>query len=194
MGAWRWVAWLVIAGCKHDTVDMSQLDQDDDGSKFFDDCDDLDSRRSPDFVEIKDNGIDDDCSPKNAPKELMDEDGDGYPVETHDDWLAAFPDPDPSADIWPELAWPDVADCDDHPEDGGASIFPGATDIAYDGIDEDCAGDDDYDFDRDGFVRDVDAESSALPAGDCDDTRADVYPGAPETADGIDSDCDGVAD
>ena len=42
----------------------------------------------------------------------------------------------------------------------------------------------DYDHDRDGYA----------PAdGDCDDTDASVYPGAPETAgDGIDQDCDGA--
>ena len=38
-------------------------------------------------------------------------------------------------------------DCDDNDE----LIYPGATDTWYDGIDSDCAGDDDYDRDKDGF-------------------------------------------
>lgn len=40
----------------------------------------------------------------------------------------------------------------------------------------------------------VDADGDGYTAcqGDCDDTRADVHPGAPEPADGIDHDCDGV--
>jgi hypothetical protein len=174
---------------------LTSLDQDNDGSKYFDDCDDLDGTRSPEFAEIKDNGIDDDCLPKNGPKELMDEDGDGYPVETHDDWLAAHPNPIPSADIWPELAHPDIADCDDDPVTG-PNVFPDATDVAYDGVDADCAGDDDYDFDDDGYVRDQDADKSSLPAGDCDDIRSDIHPGAEgdEWYDGIDTNCDGVND
>jgi hypothetical protein len=39
---------------------------------------------------------------------------------------------------------------------------------------------------------DLDGDSYSLADGDCDDTRAWVYPGAPEACDGLDSDCDGV--
>ena len=74
-------------------------------------------------------------------------------------------------------------DCDD----GDASIFPGAVEVAGDGIDQDCDGADLIaDADGDGF--------DALAAGgtDCDDGDASVFPGAPEIAgDGIDQDCDG---
>jgi hypothetical protein len=55
----------------------------------------------------------------------------------------------------------------------------------YDGVDSDCAGDDDYDQDQDGFRDDV----------DCDDQDALTYPGAIEVwYDGVDSDCDGWSD
>src|SRR6056297_1332740 len=75
-------------------------------------------------------------------------------------------------------------DCDD----SDASIYPGATEICGDGIDQDCDGSDltcpeDIDDDGDGYTENE---------GDCDDTDASIYPGATEICgDGIDQDCDG---
>ncbi len=90
-------------------------------------------------------------------------------------------------------------DCD--PEDG--NVFPGAEEIWYDGIDGDCAGDDDYDADKDGWVateyqgletRGVNG-SGGLRAGDCDDGNDAINPATPDTwYDGIDSDCAGNDD
>ncbi len=77
-------------------------------------------------------------------------------------------------------------DCDD----SDASVYPGAEDEWYDGVDSDCAGDSDYDMDGDGF--DSDVENGG---GDCDDQDASIYPGAPDDwYDGIDSDCAGNSD
>ena len=68
-------------------------------------------------------------------------------------------------------------DCDD----GNADINPGMEETWYDGVDADCAGDDDYDQDGDGVQVDE----------DCNDTDASIYPGAPdEWYDGVDSDCE----
>jgi hypothetical protein len=117
-----------------------------------------------------------------------------------------------------------AGDCWDLPEGpgdteahglSGADIFLGAEEVHYDGIDQDCGGDDDYDQDGDGYVPDsyeglltygVDG-SGALPAGDCLDGAAEgawtgwegggesVHPGAPdEWYDGYDSDCGGDDD
>ncbi|MCK5405503.1 MAG: hypothetical protein KAI75_09715, partial [Desulfobulbaceae bacterium] len=72
-----------------------------------------------------------------------------------------------------------IYDCNDD----DASIYPGATEIAHDGIDQDCDGADLNDVDGDGFS----------VTNDCNDEDASIYPGAPETAyDGIDQDCDGA--
>ncbi|HET8634617.1 MAG TPA: MopE-related protein [Gemmatimonadales bacterium] len=43
-------------------------------------------------------------------------------------------------------------------------------------------------------TEDLDADGVPVAAGDCDDNRADVHPGAPELLDGADNDCDGTAD
>ncbi|MBL8617063.1 MAG: putative metal-binding motif-containing protein [Deltaproteobacteria bacterium] len=65
----------------------------------------------------------------------------------------------------------------------GADIRPGADDVAYDGVDADCAGDDDFDADGDGFVptehlgrRTFGLEGSGgLPGGDCLDIDDDAF-------------------
>jgi hypothetical protein len=82
--------------------------------------------------------------------------------------------------------------------EGDPTIFPGAEDSWYDGIDQNCDGADDYDQDEDGFVPDqylgLPTEpiegSGDLEGGDCDDTNASVFPGADEVVgDGVDSNC-----
>jgi hypothetical protein len=70
-------------------------------------------------------------------------------------------------------------DCDDR----DASIHPDADEVWYDGVDQDCDGND-LDQDEDGFAT----------TSDCDDEDADRNPGAVEQVDGDDEDCDGIAD
>ncbi len=73
-------------------------------------------------------------------------------------------------------------DCDDH----DATVFPGAEETWYDGLDSDCDGGSDFDADGDGFDLDL---------GDCDDSDSSVNPEAEETwYDGVDSDCSGGSD
>jgi MYXO-CTERM domain-containing protein len=63
---------------------------------------------------------------------------------------------------------------------------------ACNGLDDDCDGTID-----EGFDLDADGASTCAGAGtpiDCDDSRASVHPGAPDTCNGVDDDCDGVID
>ncbi|MCB9745530.1 MAG: hypothetical protein H6740_23325 [Alphaproteobacteria bacterium] len=119
------------------------------------------------------------CGEKEPVDSAADADGDGYPADV---------------------------DCDDD----DAAVNPGATEIC-DGVDNNC---DDVvdegllitvygDQDGDGFGVDAQAqEACAVEAGqaerggDCDDSRADIHPGAPEEdcTDPVDYDCDGAVE
>jgi hypothetical protein len=165
------------------------------------DCDDLDADANPAGVETC-NGTDDDCDTfvdedaVGAPLWFADVDGDGFGDAA--DALEAC--------VAPADRVADDTDCDD----AVPSIFPGAPELC-DGLDNDCTGatDDDptllatwyADTDGDGFGQTTATQlACAAPAGfvaapgDCDDTLASVFPGAEETCDGNDEDCNGLVD
>lgn len=133
-----------------------------------------------------------------ANKYYLDNDGDGYG--------------DPNKFIYAENPLPPTGyvansnDCNDK----NAAINPGATEICGNGFDDNCNGITDEecsgtkwyrDRDNDGFGSDVytilsDHQPSGYVAvgGDCRDGDKFTYPGAPESGDGIDNDCDGEVD
>ena len=89
----------------------------------------------------------------------------------------APPDPDADSD-----GYPASNDCDDADPERN----PGAEETWYDGIDQDCDGQSDFDSDRDGF--DIGEQGGA----DCDDNNAAINPDATEQLDATDHDCDGA--
>ena len=79
-------------------------------------------------------------------------------------------------------------DCDD----GNSDIYPGATEVCGDGIDQDCSG---ADMACPELPENVDNDGDGLTEtqGDCDDGNSGIYPGAAEECgDGIDQDCSGA--
>ncbi len=155
-------------GIDQDCAGNDDDDQDGDGAAIDSDCDDTDAARFPGNADPWYDGVDSNCTGNDD----YDQDVDGWvPVAYYG--LA-------TGGVEGSGALPG-GDCDDT----DATVHPGAADAWYDGVDSDCAGDDDLDQDGDGHRLGT----------DCDDTDASVYPGAPETwYDGIDQDCDGGSD
>ncbi len=178
-------------------------DADGDGVADADDCAPGDPSVFPGQIDACD-GLDQDCDflvDEDAPTAAwyldLDRDGYGDPAEAVLECRA------------PDGYVGDHTDC--APAD--ATAFPGATEWC-DGFDHDCdgqVGEEDAvdptewhaDADADGFGA-VDVGRVACEAGpaevgnglDCDDTRGDVNPGAPEVCDDadVDEDCDGVVE
>jgi hypothetical protein len=142
------------------------------------DCNDADAAINPDATETT-NGVDDDCDgliDEGGTLWFVDNDGDGF---GDTGWVVTS--------IQQPTGFVALGtDCDDT----DAAVNPAATEIAYDGIDNDCSGGDLTDVDGDGF------NATAVAGGDdCDDTNAAVNPGALEIiGNGIDDDCNGLVD
>jgi hypothetical protein len=141
------------------------------------DCDDTSSAVRPGATEACDE-LDNDCDlgvDEGTATEIFyaDEDEDGY----------GDPENNTRACTLPEGYTTNSTDCDDDDPD----THPGAPEVYYDGIDQDCNGGGDNDQDGDGYAWEGDGGS------DCDDTDPEINPSAAEICnDGVDNNCDGA--
>jgi hypothetical protein len=162
------------------------------------DCDDADRSVHPDATEAC-NGVDDDCdgtTDQGAVGAWFDDaDGDGWG--------------DDATEIDTCTPGPDQVDQGGDCDDTDADAHPGAEEVCGDYDDDDCDGVADSgplqtwysDDDGDGYGSPGESMETCQPpagwvteGGDCRPSEADIQPGALESCDGVDNDCNGVVD
>ncbi len=167
-------------------TDERTLGRDDDGDGLSEqdgDCDDTARGVSPELAEVCDEA-DTDCDGEVDEGVLIrqypDHDGDGAGRS------------EDAVDACGELSGHALVggDCDD----GDPEVGPHAEELWYDGVDDDCDGND-GDFDGDGYTREGYAfdDPEGRPSGDCDDQDPEEHPGS-EGLDTADRDCNGEPD
>ena len=168
------------------------------------DCDDSEPAINPGATEVC-NGVDDDCDGDTDEDDaidaipwFLDSDGDGF----GDGAAVAYACSQPSSHA------ADGTDCDD----SDAEVNPDAIEVCN-GVDDDCDGDTDEDDAIDSHIWYLDADGDGygdststrnaceqptsyvtLGDPDCDDSDAEINPGAVEICDDADNDCDGDVD
>jgi hypothetical protein len=159
------------------------------------DCNDSAASTNPDATETIGDEVDQDCDGGEIC--YQDRDSDSYRDATR-----TIPSSDVSCGGFREAPASAAIDCNDR----NGSIYPTATEVAGDEVDQNCDGSElcYNDGDNDGYRTattsvsvDVDCGSSgearaSEPAGDCNDSAAAINPGASEVAgDEVDQNCDG---
>ncbi len=169
----------LTVGCGDKPDDTGHADDvDGDGYGASVDCDDEDADVNPGASEVPYDGVDNDCD-EGTPDDDVDGDGYGVADDCDDDNAEVHPDAEETCNEIDD-------DCDEE--------------VDEDAVDADTwYPDDDGDSYGDGTATDTVAACEqpggyVADATDCDDALADVHPGADETCNGLDDDCDDETD
>ncbi|MBM4391704.1 MAG: lamin tail domain-containing protein [Deltaproteobacteria bacterium] len=185
---------VVYDGTDANCDGLTDFDSDGDAYDACEECDDDDASIFPnDAEEIWYNGVDENCDGNDA-----DQDGDNYLVEGYVEPAERIHTGKGEGDCWDDPgSRPDEMEAINGFADPDADeVHPGQSEVWYDGVDQDCAGDDDFDQDADGDPTDELPSRDSNPAGaDCDDEDGTISSTAADAwYDGVDSNCDGESD
>ncbi|MCB9743789.1 MAG: hypothetical protein H6740_14410 [Alphaproteobacteria bacterium] len=193
----------------YDNIDQncdgwSDFDADGDTYDIDDECDDEDASAYPDenVYDEPYNCVDEDCDGQDGD---LDDDGfiaitwvDGDGVE-HDyvaecpGWEAVNSDRE-EGDCWddPNVLEQSYTSINDFTQLEAEDVHPEATERWYDGVDQDCAEDNDFDADGDFFNTSEHRDRDLQFGNDCEDADPNANPGAYESClTNYDDDCDG---
>ena len=180
---------------------VAYVDNDHDAYAACVECDDSNAAVHPGAAELPGDRVDSNCDALELC--FVDADSDGGRPDSTSTLSSANIACDGAGEA---VATDPTTDCDD----ADPLVGPLATELAADGVDQDCNGLEDCfaDADQDGYrpddgalVSSVDLDCTdvgeavgSLPAGDCDDDSTLYHPGAAETqcGDGNDYNCDGA--
>ena len=199
---------LLTAGCD---AEYKAVDLDEDGFSIEDgDCNEGDAAINPGASEIWYDGIDQNCDGNDA-----DQDGDGF-LAVEGGGEDCWDDPSSTPEAYATVSGVTAL--------SAVEVNPEAGDVWYDGADQDCGGEDDFDQDGDGYRSAFHEDHDGQLGDDCADgseldsytdeedikryldgvaptladlglTVADVNPGADDTClDGINQDCNAYSD
>ena len=157
---------LALAALTACGAEWTAIDLDGDGSPFGEDCNENDPNIGPGVAEIWYDGVDQNCDGNDA-----DKDGDGYvPAGLDYDWTD-FPAHVAEGDCWddPDLTPAGMGTVAGFAVITAADVHVDATDTWYDGPDQDCGGNSDFDQDGDGFDSAGDVQADGSYGDDCAD-------------------------